>query len=177
MGAHYPTEGHCQAWLGVDIHEGYFDNENLKGLKVAMLLDIPGRMSRGDWKAGIFIDQTASDPAYEGLSQIFSGKAKGTTHLFSLLISEHLGTSRESIEFRREEQVRSLTVGKKIIGSIEPITGADESKEVTVTNTNYWMGPDITVSKALKGRVRAFGRVWDFEDRSAEICQINWNGP
>ena len=114
LGAHYPTEGHCQAWLGVDIHEGYFDNENLKGLKVAMLLDIPGRMSRGDWKAGIFIDQTASDPAYEGLSQIFSGKAKGTTHLFSLLISEHLGTSRESIEFRREEQVRSLTVGKKL---------------------------------------------------------------
>ena len=177
LGAHYPTEGHCQAWLGVDIHEGYFDNENLKGLKVAMLLDIPGRMSRGDWKAGIFIDQTASDPAYEGLSQIFSGKAKGTTHLFSLLISEHLGTSRESIEFRREEQVRSLTVGKKIIGSIEPITGADESKEVTVTNTNYRMGPNITISKALKGRVRAFGRVWDFEDRSAEICQINWNGP
>ena len=103
LGAHYPTEGHCQAWLGVDIHEGYFDNENLKGLKVAMLLDIPGRMSRGDWKAGIFIDQTASDPAYEGLSQIFSGKAKGTTHLFSLLISEHLGTSRESIEFRRSK--------------------------------------------------------------------------
>ena len=45
LGAHYPTEGHCQAWLGVDIHEGRFDNEDLNGLKVAMLLDIPGRMS------------------------------------------------------------------------------------------------------------------------------------
>ena len=176
LGAHYPTEGHCQAWLGVDIHEGYFDNENLKGLKVAMLLDIPGRMSRGDWKAGIFIDQTASDPAYEGLSQIFSGKAKGllTFSLFlSVSISVPLGSQLSS-----EGKSKFESYGReKIIGSIEPITGADESKEVTVTNTNYWMGPDITISKALKGRVRAFGRVWDFEDRSAEICQINWNGP
>ena len=177
LGVHYPTEGHCQAWLGVNIYEGRFGNEDLNDLKVAMLLDIPGRMSRGDWKAGIFIDQRASAPAYEGLSQIFSGKAKGTTHLFSLLISEHLGTSREPIEFKTEKQVRSLTVGKKIIGSVEPITGADETQAVSVTNTNYWMGPDITISKALKGRVRAFGRVWDFEDRSAEICQINWSGP
>lgn len=41
----------------------------------------------------------------------------------------------------------------------------------------YWMGADVTVAEASKGRVRAFGRVWDFAGRSAEICQINWSGP
>lgn len=25
-------------------------------------------------------------------------------------------------------------------------------------------------------RVRAFGRVWDFDGRSGEICQIDWKG-
>jgi hypothetical protein len=25
--------------------------------------------------------------------------------------------------------------------------------------------------------VRAYGRVWDFDGRSAEICQIDWHGP
>jgi hypothetical protein len=39
------------------------------------------------------------------------------------------------------------------------------------------MGPDITVAKANQGRVRAYGRVWDFDGRSAEICQIDWKGP
>ena len=48
---------------------------------------------------------------------------------------------------------------------------------MVVTNTEYWMGPDITVATATKGRVRAFGRVWDFDGRSAEICQIDWSGP
>jgi hypothetical protein len=45
-----------------------------------------------------------------------------------------------------------------------------------VTNTGYWMGPDITIATASKGRVRAHGRVWDFDGRSAEICQIDWGG-
>ena len=39
------------------------------------------------------------------------------------------------------------------------------------------MGSDITVAMADKGKVRAYGRVWDFDGRSAEICQIDWYGP
>lgn len=27
------------------------------------------------------------------------------------------------------------------------------------------------------GGVRAFGRMWDFDGSSAEICQIGWRGP
>jgi hypothetical protein len=46
-----------------------------------------------------------------------------------------------------------------------------------ITNSQYWMGPDITVSRALKGRVRDFGRAWDFDGRSAELCAIDWSGP
>ena len=45
---------------------------------------------------------------------------------------------------------------------------------VVITNTNYWMGADVTVGVAKQGRVRDRGRVWDFEGRSAEICQISW---
>ena len=42
---------------------------------------------------------------------------------------------------------------------------------------NESSGSDITVSAADKGRVRAFGRVWDFKGLSSEICQIDWHGP
>jgi hypothetical protein len=57
------------------------------------------------------------------------------------------------------------------------VRGADPNRDIVVTNTQYWMGPDITVATATRGRVRAFGRVWDFDGRSAEICQIDWKGP
>lgn len=177
LGLHPPTEGYCQAWVGVRIDEGHFDGEDLAGLNVGLLMDIPGNMGRGNWKAAAFIDDRASDAAYDGLVKVFSGAARGTTGLFALLVGEFLGAERQAITYETEGKTRRLTVGKKIQGAVTPITGKDPDAEVVVSNTEYWMGEDITVAKADKGRVRAFGRVWDFEGRSAEICQIDWHGP
>lgn len=177
LGAHPPTEGYCQAWVGIRIDRGHFDGEKLDGLNVGMIMDIPGRMGRGNWKAAAYIDERATAAAYDGLIKIFSGKARGTTGLFSMLVSEFLGAQRAPVVFETEGRIRRLMVGKNIQGEIEPIAGADPNAEVRVTNTGYWMGPDVTIAQARKGRVRAYGRVWDFDGRSAEICQIDWHGP
>ncbi len=177
LGKHPPTEGYCQAWLGVRIDEGHYDGEDLSGLNIGMLMDIPGNMGRGNWKAAAFFDERASDKAYAGLEMIFSGKARGTTGLFSMLVGEFLGAQRAPVSFETEGKKRRLTVGRMIQGEVEPISGPDADKDVVVTNTGYWMGPDITIAQANKGRVRSHGRVWDFDGRSAEICQIDWHGP
>lgn len=177
LGKHPPTEGYCQAWMGVRIDEGHFDGENLGGLNIGMVLDIPGNMGRGNWKAAAYIDERATEKAYDGLLDIFSGKVRGTTGLFSMLVSEFLGAQRAPVIFETEGRKRRLMVGKFIQGEVEPIGGPDADKEVMVTNTGYWMGPDITIATANKGKVRAHGRVWDFDGRSAEICQIDWHGP
>lgn len=177
LGKHPPTEGYCQGWAGVRIDSGHFGDEDLSGLNVGLLLDIPGNMGRGNWKAAAYIDERASDAAYDGLLKIFSGAAKGTTGLFKMLVSEFLGAERAPIEYVTEGKTRRLVVGKAIKGEIVPIGGADADQEVVVTNTEYWMGPDITIASANQGRVRAYGRVWDFDGRSAEICQISWSGP
>jgi len=177
LGKHPPTEGYCQGWAGVQIDSGHFGNENLSGLNVGLLLDIPGNMGRGNWKAAAYIDERASDAAYNGLVKVFSGAVPGTTGLFRALVSEFLGAERAPVEFTTEGKKRWLTVGKAIKGEVEPIAGADPASDVMVRNTEYWMGPDVTVAVANQGRVRAFGRVWDFDGRSAEICQIHWSGP
>jgi hypothetical protein len=177
LGRHPPTEGYCQAWLGVRIDEGHFDGESLSGLNVGMVLDIPGNMGRGNWKAAAYIDERASQKAYDGLVSIFSGKARGTTGLFSMLVSEFLGAQRAPVVFEVDGKKRRLMVGKVIQGEVEPISGPDPEQDVKLTNTGYWMGPNITIAQANKGRVRAYGRVWDFDGRSAEICQIDWHGP
>ncbi|WP_374378908.1 DUF1326 domain-containing protein [Dongia sp.] len=177
LGKHPPTEGNCQGWAGIRIDTGYKGDTDLSGLNVALLLDIPGQMARGNWTAAAYIDERASDDAYAKLVEIFSGKARGTTGLFSILVSTFLGAERAPVSFEREGEKRRLVVPKKIIGEVEPVPGKEPGKHLVVTNTEYWMGPDITVAKANQGRVRAFGRVWDFDGRSAEICEINWRGP
>jgi hypothetical protein len=177
LGKHPPTEGQCQGWAGIRIDEGQSGETDLSGLNVALLLDIPGNMARGNWTAAAYIDERATDAAFEKLVNIFSGKARGTTGLFSILVSTFLGAERAPVSFEREGEKRRLVVPKKIIGEVEPIGGKDPGAHVVITNTEYWMGPDITVAKANQGRVRAFGRVWDFDGRSAEICAIDWRGP
>ena len=177
LGEHAPTEGSCRTWLGVRIDEGNWGKTDLSGLNVAMIIDIPGMMGEGDWKAAGYFDKRASEEQFAALEKIFTGQAKGTTGLFRLLVSTYFGSSREEITFTTEGKVRHLTVGRKIAGSVAPVEGASPDRDLVVTNTKYWMGADVTVAQALKGKVRDHGRVWNFDGRSAEICQIDWVGP
>lgn len=177
LGAHPPTEGYCHAWAGIQIASGFYGDCDLSGLNVALIMDIPGKMSDGNWVAAAYIDERADNNTYEGLVNIFSGAARGTTGLFSMLVSNFLGAERANVEYQHKGNKRIVNVDKRIRGEVEPITGKRQFEEVVVHNTNYWMGPDITVAQANMGKVRAFGRVWNLDGLSAEICQIDWSGP
>jgi hypothetical protein len=177
LGKHPPTEGYCQAWAGIRIDSGTSGKVDLSGLNVAMLLDIPGKMERGNWELALWIDDRASDEQFAALETIMSGKARGSTGLFNLLVGRYLGAERAPVTFTTDGDTRTLAVGRAIQGAVKPIAGAREGEEVIVHNTQYWMGSEVIVAEAVQGRVRAFGRVWNFEGRSAEICSIRWEGP
>ena len=177
LGAHPPTEGHCHTWMAIAVDKGHFEGEPLDGLNIGLLVDIPGRMAEGNWKVAAYIDENASQKAYEGLLKILSGAAGGTTGLFTMLVSEIIGAERENVLIEREGKRRSITIGRKIQGEIEMLTGKSPDHPVMISNSKYWMGPDIIAATGLKSRVRDYGRVWDFGGKSAEICAIDWSGP
>ena len=176
LGAHPPTEGHCHAWMAIAIDEGNFEGEDLSGLNVGLLVDIPGRMGEGNWRVGAYVDERASEAAYNGLLQIFSGAAGGTTGLFTMLVSEIIGAERAPVEIIRDGKKRAIKIGRKISGEIEMIEGASPDHPVMISNSKYWMGPDIIAAVGVKSKVRDYGRVWDFGGKSAEICPIDWKG-
>ena len=176
LGAHPPTEGHCHAWMGIIIDEGHYEGEDLSGLNVGLLVDIPGRMGEGQWKVAAYVDERSSGKAYNGLLQIFSGAAGGTTGLFTMLVSDIIGAERAPVMIERDGKKRRITIGRKIQGEIEMLSGKDDDHPVMVTNSKYWMGPDIIVARGTKSRVRDYGRIWDFSGKSAEICPIDWKG-
>src|SRR5439155_12475737 len=67
LGEHPPTENRCQTWAGIRIDEGHFDNVDLAGIKVGLMMDLPGIMARGNWTAALFVDEKASALAVKGL--------------------------------------------------------------------------------------------------------------
>jgi hypothetical protein len=176
LGAHPPTEGHCHAWMAIAIDAGTYESEDLSGLNVGLLVDIPGRMGEGNWRVAAYVDERASEAAYNGLLQIFSGAAGGTTGLFTMLVSEIIGSERAPVEIIRDGKKRSIRIGRKISGEIEMIEGASPEHPVMISNSKYWMAPDIIAAVGVKSKVRDYGRVWDFGGKSAEICPIDWKG-
>ncbi len=177
LGLHPPTEGYCQTWAGVKIDEGHFGETDLSGLNMGLMLEIPGLMSRGNWTAGIFVDENASDKALDGLTKIMSGQAGGTTHLLSILVGNFLGVHKAEIDYAIKDETRIVKVGKMIDGAVSPVKGEGGKGEVVIKNSAYWIAPDITVCESDKSRLRAFGRNWNFGGRSAELCQLDWAGP
>jgi len=162
--------------MAIAIDDGHYEGESLSGLNVGLRVEIPGKMAEGDWKVAAYIDDRASGKAYNGLLQILSGAAGGTTGLFTLLVSEIIGAEREKVEIVREGRKRGLYVGRKIQGEIEMIDGASPDHPVVISNTKYWMGPNVIAARGLKSKVRDFGRVWDLSGKSGEICAIDWSG-
>lgn len=177
LGAARPTQGYCQAWLAVRIDEGASGSTPLAGVNMAMLLDIPGRMGEGGWTVGMYVDEGATEAQVAALEAIMSGAARGTTGLFRMLVANFLGTQRVPVTYESDGDSRTVTAGRKIMGTVRPIEGAAPGEPVAIRNSTYWMGPDITVAQGLKSKVRDFGRVWNFDGGSAELCAIDWSGP
>ncbi len=176
LGQHPPTYGGCKTWMAIAIDEGHFEGESLTGINVGLMVEIPGKMAEGDWRVAVYIDDSATPAAYNGLLKILSGEAGGTTGLFTLLVSEIIGHEREKVVIKREGRRRSLQIGRKIQGEIEMVEGGSPDEPIVIRNTGYWMGPDIIVARGLKSKVRDYGRIWDNSGKSAEICAIDWKG-
>lgn len=177
LGKHPPTEGHCQTWGGVRIDDGAYGDTDLSGINMGLIIEIPGMMSRGKWTAGVYISEEADVYQVKALTKIMSGKARGTTHLLSILVASFLGVHQKPITYETEGDVRRFKIPKIIDGEIRPIAGKTPGQETTVENSQYWIAPQIIVAEATRSKFRDFGRNWDFAGRSAEICALDWKGP
>ena len=173
LGQHAPTEGYCQTWAGVRIDEGRFGDVDLSGIKFGFMADIPGRLARGNWTLALFVDDAASAAAVKALTWIMSGRAGGSTALLKILGGAFLGVRQVPIVYETRGDTRIVKIEKIVDGAITPVRGKDDGG-VVIRNSEYWIAPDIIVSKADRSRFRLFGRNWNFDGRSAEICQLDW---
>ncbi len=176
LGQHPPTEGYCQTWAGIRIEEGHSGETDLSNINVGLIIDIPGPLARGNWTAGLFIGEDASIHAVKALTRIFTGRAGGSTALLKILVGSFLGVRQERIIYRIEGETRIFQIPKIIDGRVSPIRGKRPGENVVIRNSEYWIAPDVIVSRADTSRVRAFGRKWNFAGRSAELCRLDWSG-
>ena len=68
------------------------------------------------------------------------------------------------IVYETQGETRIIKIEKIVDGAITPVRGKDQGN-VVIRNSEYWISPDIIVSRADKSRFRLLGRNWNFEGK------------
>ena len=69
-----PTDGTCEAAVGIQIEKGFFGDVSLDGLKAGFTAKWPGPIHEGNGELQIIIDEQASSEQREALEKILSGE-------------------------------------------------------------------------------------------------------
>lgn len=110
------THGNCDFILSWAISEGQFEDIDLSGLFVCMAGTYDDDEDGSPWSIFIYIDERASDPQMQALSDIYQGEAKGNI-LFTSNISTILGIKRARIELDHRARHETIRIGN--IGAVQ----------------------------------------------------------
>jgi hypothetical protein len=173
--SHGATYDRCRVTLVFNITEGEVDGTVVSGLKVAAVADTPKVMTEGNWRLGVFIDDTASDEQAEKLKGVFSGQLGGPMGALGPLVGENLGVERAPIEVREEGLRHSVKIGDAIDFEIEDIVpyGVETGKPARLSGIFHPAGSEFNIAEATHSRINAFGI--EYEGKSAiSSSEFSW---
>jgi hypothetical protein len=157
------THDYCRVALVFNVKQGEVDAVDVSGLTVAAIVDSPKVMTDGNWKIGVFIDSAASDEQAEKLGAVFSGALGGPMAALGPLVGENLGVQRAPITVKEEGLRHSIRIGDAVDFEIEDVVpfGVETGEPARLTGIFHPAGSELTVARALRSNVDAFGISFD----------------
>jgi hypothetical protein len=119
-----PDGGTCDSVMGWRVDQGTIEGVDVSGLTLALSVFIPGNVLAGNWKAVVYVDDTASDAQQEALLKVFTGQLGGAIADLAALIGEVVAVERVPIGFDVEEGSGTLRIGDVAEAELVPFQGA-----------------------------------------------------
>jgi hypothetical protein len=168
----------CNAFLVFQIESGEVDGVDVSGLTVAGMIDTPKVMSEGNWRFGVLIDEAATDEQADKLGAVFSGELGGPMEALGPLVSEQLGVERVAMEVSHDNGTHRIKVGDDGELEVQEIVsfGKEDGVPARLVGIFHPAGTDLTVARATKSHISAFGIDFAYEGRSAFANPFAWAG-
>jgi hypothetical protein len=173
-----PTEGNCKAAVAMRIDSGEKDGVRLDGLSFIVLMHSPGAMADGNITVGLVIDAAASDEQAAAISSIATGSAGGPMAALGPLVGRVAGTERRPIRFVSDGLKRSVTAGELVDQACEGVASVGNPEEaICVDNTAHPVNSRLSIAKATRSRIHAFGIDWDDATgtRNGHFAPFRWS--
>ena len=171
---HGATYDYCRATLVFHVREGEIEGTDVRGRKLAVIVDSPKVMTEGNWRLGMFVDEDATDEQMEKLSAVFGGQMGGPMAGLAPLIGELLGVERAAIEVVEEGLRHSVRIGDAIDFEVEDIVpfGIETGEPVRLTGVFHPAGSELTAAEATRSQISAFGI--EYEGKTGLSSAFSW---
>lgn len=177
-----PTLGYCEGVMGWVIREGSYGDVSLDSVGVAMVIHFEGSVFKKNREFGFLIDERTNPEQREALQTIFTGKAGGAFAAWADLTISVDGVEFVPMNISLDDEEWRVEVP----GLIEGLGGPHRKFMVPENDTcRIYNAPRpevtpgfITLGRALRNVVTgAFGRNWDWSERSAKWIPFDMRGP
>ena len=168
------TNDDCRAALLFDVASGDVDGVDVSGTSVLMVIQTPPMMLEGNWRAGLVIDDAASDAQVEALSGVFSGAMGGPPGALAPLIGEFLGVDRLPVSIASDGNRHHVVVGDVADYQLAKQVTA-EGEQVQLTNiVVHPASATLDVAHADSVTMDVFGISWSGDGRSGFSNGFAW---
>ena len=165
-----PDNGDCQSIMAWHFDKGTIDGVDVSGLTFAGVMDIPGNVLAGNWRAMVYIDDKSTPEQEEALLNLYTGKLGGPVADLVKLIGEVVGVERVPIIFDLDGVSGSVKIGDAAEAELVAYKGAT-GKESALYDTIFTTVPGAPayVGKALtyRANVPALNIDIDLKDHNA----------
>ena len=163
----------CNAFLVFEVESGEVDGVDVSGVTVAAMIDTKV-MSEGNWRLGVLIDDQASDAQADKLAAVFGGQLGGRWRhwgRWSVSSSDWSACRWRSRTWEPPDQGRRRRRG----GSPGGRFGRQEDgKPARLVSIFHPAGEDLTIARATKSHLSAFGIDFSFEGGSGFANPFSW---
>jgi len=172
-----PDGGSCDSLLAYHYERGQINGVDVGGLTLALAVQIPGNVLKGNWRIVAHVDSRATPAQKEVILGAHTGKFGGPLADLAPLIGEVAGVYDVPISFQMEQGKGSIMVGDVMNAEMAPYTDA-QGRPTTMVNTIFSTvpGSPAYVGKAsvLRTSIPQHGMTWSFGGRNAILADFRF---
>lgn len=168
----------CRAFFAFHVDSGEVDGVNVGGLTVGLLVDSPQLMISGNWRAGLFMDASASEEQAAKLAGVFSGQMGGPMGGLAPLIGEFMGIETAPIHYSGSGRSHHVTIGDGVDVAVDDLASPldPEGPPPTIAGLRYPINSALALGRGTSSRINAFGLEISNDGKNGFSAPFSWAG-
>ena len=166
----------CRVVLAFHVEEGEVEGVDVGDLTTVIVADTPQQMTDGNWRLGLLMDARASQEQAQALEAVFGGEKGGPMAMVAPLIGEMLGMETARIDYADDGSRHHVKVEDRIEIDVEDFVPEGETEPSRLTGINHPANSTLTVARATRSHVNAFGLEFSNEGKNGHSAPFSWSG-